>query len=173
MASVSGPNGTPERTEQGPLTSCLVSGPRILPRLWLAQDLPIGAPPMPTYLSGFSSQTLREESSRLSCPGGPCPDHRVSPAAVRGWQRLFPRHPFRALEPAPCLPDTPRRLLGGSPLAQRHCLPGVPRVALSLLGGPSWQRRGVGPRGPGRVLLGPAFLRQFPTWGADTNLSRP
>lgn len=75
MASLSGPNGTHKRTEQGPLTSYLVSGPGILPKLLLAQALPTGASPVPTYLSGFSSQTLQAfppwetlPSSRGYCP---------------------------------------------------------------------------------------------------------
>lgn len=176
MASVSGPNLTTERTEQGPLTSCLVSCPGILPRLLLAQALPTGASPRPTYPAGFSSQALPSSQWALwPLLGGPVPSHSQTSPRLAEMVSPAPIQSPRAFSQVPCLsPRHSSKLLGGSLLAQRLCLPGgVPSAALNLLEGPWWQGRDAGPRGTGQIPLGPsipvpASVPQFLTQGANS-----
>ena len=90
MGSVSGPNETPERTEQGPLNSYLISGLGFSPDLCLARALPTGASPVPTSLARFSSQTLREGCSRISYPGMPCLAAMATAFDKRAWSQPQP-----------------------------------------------------------------------------------
>lgn len=105
MASVSGPNGTPERTEQGPLTSCLVSGPGILGGFGWHRICPQGPFLCPPTSLASAPRFSERKAPGFPALGGPAQPSgfssrsqrlakTVSPAPIQGPGAcsLSPRH---------------------------------------------------------------------------------